>query len=143
MDFLVPNTNFNEDSYPIKVKLKGEINAEDYFKTNEYIKVMIDTKEQSNYSPGFLNCKVSDIVDNDIILLTNTEITKVYYNIKLQVKGKTFVAEKVWSINDTIDDTFTGACVLEPQIGFTNDDIAVLDFASLYPTIIISRNNHV
>ena len=140
MDFLVPNTNFNEDSYPIKVKLKGEINAEDYFKTNEYIKVMIDTKEQSNYSPGFLNCKVSDIVDNDIILLTNTEITKVYYNIKLQVKGKTFVAEKVWSINDTIDDTFTGACVLEPQIGFTNDDIAVLDFASLYPTIIISRN---
>jgi DNA polymerase elongation subunit (family B) len=140
MDFLVPNTNFNEDSYPIKVKLKGEVNAEDFFKTNEYIKVMIDTKEQSNYSPGFLNCKVSDIIDNDIVLLTNTEITKIYYNVKLQVKGKTFVAEKVWSINDTIDDTFTGACVLEPQIGFTNDDIAVLDFASLYPTIIISRN---
>jgi len=140
MDFLVPNTNFNEDSYPIKIKLKGDIIVDDFFKTNEYIKVMIDIKENNSYSPGFLNCKVSEIIDNDIILLTNTEISKVYYNVKVQTKGKTFIADKVWSINDTIDDTFTGACVLEPQIGFTNNDIAVLDFASLYPTIIISRN---
>ena len=142
MDFLVPNTNFNEDSYPIKIKLKGDIDAETYFKVNEYVKAHINIKDENfkGYNSGILNCKVSEIGDNEIILLTNAELKKVYYNVKLQVKGKSCIAEKVWSINDTIDDTFTGACVLEPEIGFTNNDIAVLDFASLYPTIIISRN---
>jgi DNA polymerase elongation subunit (family B) len=141
MDFLVPNTNFNEDSYPIQIKLKGDIIAEDIFKQNEYIQVFITMKNKTtSYNSGVLNCKLSEIVDNDLILLTNTELDKIYYNVKIITNGKTYIAEKVWSINDTIDDTFTGACVLEPQIGFTNNDIAVLDFASLYPTIIISRN---
>ena len=46
----------------------------------------------------------------------------------------------MWSNDDAIDDSFTGATVLEPTCGFFNDNIAVLDFASLYPTIMISRN---
>jgi DNA polymerase delta subunit 1 len=46
----------------------------------------------------------------------------------------------MWSNEDAIDDSFTGATVLEPIPGMYKDNIAVLDFASLYPTIMISRN---
>jgi len=46
----------------------------------------------------------------------------------------------MWSNEDAVDDSFTGATVLEPLPGMYRDNIAVLDFASLYPTIMISRN---
>lgn len=142
MDYLVPNTNFNEDNYPIKIKLKSGIDS-NIFKVGDFLKLGIKaTKSANSYSGNDqLNCKISEIVDEShIILLTNIELSQHYYNVKLFYKGSSMIIDKVWSINELIDDTFTGACVLEPIIGFTNDDVVVLDFASLYPTIIISRN---
>ena len=142
MDYLVPNTNFNEDNYPIKIKLKSGIDS-DVFKVGDFLKLGIKaTKSANSYSGNDqLNCKISEIVDEShVILLTSIELSQPHYNIKLFYKGSSMVVEKVWSVNELIDDTFTGACVLEPLIGFTNDDVVVLDFASLYPTIIISRN---
>lgn len=137
MDYLVPNTNFNEDTYPIQIKLKTPINLDD-FKINDFVQI---TLKRSSSSSNILNCKISEVIDeHNIVLLTNVELTNVYYNLKFSYKGHHNFVEKLWSINDVIDDSFTGACVLEPIIGFTNHDIAVLDFASLYPTIIISRN---
>jgi DNA polymerase delta subunit 1 len=38
------------------------------------------------------------------------------------------------------DTSFEGAFVLDPLKGFYEDPIAVLDFSSLYPSIIISKN---
>lgn len=135
MNYLVPNTNFNEDTYPIQIKLKNPINP-DYYKLNDFVQINV-----KRTGTGVLNCKISEVIDeHNIILLTNLEITNIYYNLKISYKGQTNLVEKLWSINDVIDDSFTGACVLEPLIGFTNHDVAVLDFASLYPTIIISRN---
>lgn len=141
MDYLVPNTNFNEDNYPIKIKLKNGMDT-NIFKIGDFLKLGIKaTKSDKSYGNDTLNCKISEIVDeNHVILLTNIELSQPYYNVKLFYKSVSFVVEKVWSVNELIDDTFTGACVLEPIIGFTNDDVVVLDFASLYPTIIISRN---
>jgi len=142
MDYLVPNTNFNEDNYPIKIKLKSGIDS-GVFKVGDFLKLGIKaTKSANSYSGNDqLNCKISEIVDEShLILLTNIELSQPYYNVKLFYKGFSMVTDKVWSVNELIDDTFTGACVLEPIIGFTNDDVVVLDFASLYPTIIISRN---
>ena len=142
MDFLVPNTNFNEDNYPIKVKLRAGQDSS-IFKVGDFLKLGIKATKSANSYNGNdqLNCKISEIVDEShVILLTSIELQNPYYNIKLYYKGSSIVVDKVWSINELLDDSFTGACVLEPVIGFTNDDVVVLDFASLYPTIIISRN---
>lgn len=38
------------------------------------------------------------------------------------------------------DDTYEGATVIEPIRGFYNTPIATLDFASLYPSIMIAHN---
>uniref|UniRef100_A0A7E4VMW2 DNA polymerase n=1 Tax=Panagrellus redivivus TaxID=6233 RepID=A0A7E4VMW2_PANRE len=38
------------------------------------------------------------------------------------------------------DDTYEGATVIEPMRGFYNEPIATLDFASLYPSIMIAHN---
>ncbi|MFH4977002.1 hypothetical protein AB6A40_003711 [Gnathostoma spinigerum] len=38
------------------------------------------------------------------------------------------------------EDTFEGATVIEPVRGFYNEPIATLDFASLYPSIMIAHN---
>lgn len=133
MDFLVPNTNFNEDTYPIQIKLKNPINTDD-FNINDFVKINIK-------NDTVMNCKISEIIDDqNIVLFINTELSNIYYNLKMVYNGKNHQIDKLWAINDVIDDSFTGACVLEPEIGFTNNDVAVLDFASLYPTIIISRN---
>lgn len=41
--------------------------------------------------------------------------------------------------NDT-GDTYEGATVIEPLRGFYSRPIATLDFASLYPSIMIAHN---
>ena len=43
------------------------------------------------------------------------------------------------SIEDT-SEKYTGATVLEAKVGLYNDPVAGLDFASLYPSIMISQN---
>lgn len=35
---------------------------------------------------------------------------------------------------------YQGATVVEPKVGFYNRPVATLDFASLYPSIIIAYN---
>jgi len=148
MNFLVPNTNFNEDSYPVQLKLKNEVDP-DSITIGDYIKISINTTPEGQIQSAsksykntvILNCKISEVIDeNNIVALVNSEITKIYYNLKGMYKNSVLSIDKLYSINDIVDDSFTGACVLEPVIGFTNHDVAVLDFASLYPTIIISRN---
>ncbi|UVZ34365.1 DNA polymerase [Elephant endotheliotropic herpesvirus 3B] len=42
--------------------------------------------------------------------------------------------------NDSTEDTYQGATVLEPKTSFYNTPVAVLDFASLYPSIIQAYN---
>jgi len=38
------------------------------------------------------------------------------------------------------DESYEGATVLDPLTGFYNEPIATLDFASLYPSIMIAHN---
>jgi DNA polymerase delta subunit 1 len=38
------------------------------------------------------------------------------------------------------DEAYEGATVLEPVRGYYNEPIATLDFASLYPSIMIAHN---
>lgn len=144
MDFLVPHTNFNEDNYPINIKTKDPHNfTEDDI--GEYINLDVgfdaDLNKTMSNKRTVLSCKLSEIVDeNNIIVLCDVEISKEYYNRTLKYKFKEYLAARVWPCEDAIDDSFTGATVLEPNPGMYFDNIAVLDFASLYPTVEISRN---
>lgn len=41
---------------------------------------------------------------------------------------------------DSTDDKFAGATVIEPKKGFYTEPVATLDFASLYPSIMMAHN---
>jgi DNA polymerase elongation subunit (family B) len=138
LDFLVPHTNFNEDAYPITIKMKET----DVFTTddiNNYIDILLGVHNGKRIS---ISGKIKEIIDeNTIIVNSDTEITKEYYNRTISYNGRSFTASRLFSSEDAVDSSFTGATVLEPLPGmYKSDNIAVLDFASLYPTIMISRN---
>jgi DNA polymerase elongation subunit (family B) len=148
MNFLVPHTNFNEDSYPINIKCKNEIEL-DIDNIGEYIEVNCGTsqkspKKQGNAKPLVINGRISEIIsETEFVILSDAEIAHDYFNVKgkLRFGNKTeFLINRMFSSEDLVDDSFTGATVLTAQSGFYDENIAVLDFASLYPTIMISRN---
>lgn len=220
MDFVVPHTNFNEDSYPFTLKM-DEANVftdesiGDYITINmgseakraetgvitsthgNSINITCDHDIEAKYFRGYIkkghlcgsitdiknddtptsvrtiltvslfpsptevdhNIQVGDklyfdisiprpvsgrifeIVDeHTVIALCDDEISEFKYNKTLVYNRTTHSVAKLWQNRDAIDDSFTGATVLEPCTGMYTDNIAVLDFASLYPTIQISRN---
>jgi DNA polymerase delta subunit 1 len=146
MDFLVPHTNFNEDSFPCQIKMKDPGVISDDM-VGEYVEIKsIDLEylsENGKKKRRTVNVqgKVSEILDDyNYIILCDTEITNEFYNRKLKFKHTEHLIARIWPNDDAKDDSFTGATVLEPHPGMYKDNIAVLDFASLYPTIMISRN---
>jgi DNA polymerase elongation subunit (family B) len=144
MNFLVPHTNFNEDNYPLQVKLYEKFHF-DKFDIGDLITIELWIQKDNKPKKTTVSGKVSSLDFDKLVvnLDSDTEITKDYYNlvIKLINKGYECKLKKLSIIDDDIQESFTGASVLEPKCGFYNtDNIAILDFASLYPTIMISRN---
>lgn len=141
MDFLVPHTNFNEDTFNLYIKTKElhNLNQDDL---NEYIEINCGKSQTNDKRPLVLSAKINEIISDDTIsVLCDTEINKDYFNISFKKNFKDYQISRLWCPDDLIDDSFTGATVLEPKPGvYFKDNIAVLDFASLYPTIMISRN---
>jgi DNA polymerase elongation subunit (family B) len=141
MDFLVPHTNFNEDSYPIIVKTKVEHEL-DLDHINEYVQINCGRNKNSYGKLVTINGKISEIVDETtFIVLSNTELQEPeLFTSKFTYKQNSFVNVSLSNGDDLVDTSFTGATVLDATPGMYNENIAVLDFASLYPTIMISRN---
>lgn len=146
MGYLVPHTNFNEDSYPINIKCKGDHGLEDEH-INEYVEINCGRSQSGNgkLRDFKFNGKITEILnETEFVVLSDTEITHDYFNVKYtQLFGRNrspFGVTRLYSSDDLADDTFTGATVLEAQNGIYRENISVLDFASLYPTIMISRN---
>jgi len=139
MEFLVPHTNFNEDSNPIGIKTKDAHGLDDT-DTGEYIEVNCGS---SQLGKKMRVCgKISEIIDeNEFVILSDTELQQELFNVTYIYKRSTTDVSRMWSAEDAVDDSFTGATVLEPKPGmYYDDNIAVLDFASLYPCVEISRN---
>lgn len=138
MDFLVPHTNFNEDSYPVHVKFREPHNLDDAA-VGEYVSIHCGARGDT--STVTLSGKVDSIVDEGhIIVLIDTEITRDYYNVVFKRGYSQTTVARVWPCDDLLDDSFTGATVLEPLPGMYENNIAVLDFSSLYPSVLMSRN---
>jgi DNA polymerase delta subunit 1 len=144
MDFLVPHTNFNEDSYPITLKFKDTSLICDETNVGEYLDIDLGSQTLGDNSKKRtkITARISEIVDeNTLIALSDVELTNELYNRKINFGRREYTCFRISSNEDAIDDSFTGATVLEPKPGwYGTDNIAVLDFASLYPTIMISRN---
>jgi len=144
MNFLVPHTNFNEDNYPLQIKLY-EKNHFDKFEIGDLTSIDLWIQKDKINKKIVVSGKVSSM-DSDKLVInldSDTEITKDYYNLVVKLINKNYECrfKKLSVIDDDIQESFTGASVLEPKCGFYNtDNIAILDFASLYPTIMISRN---
>lgn len=140
MNFLVPHTNFNEDAYSLFIKSKDP----HPFETDdigEYVEINCGRSQNESNKPLVLTAKLSEIIDDHtFVVFSDTEIKNDFFNIKFRYKRNDYCITRMWSNDDVIDDSFTGATVLEPVPGMYKDNIAVLDFASLYPTIMISRN---
>lgn len=64
---------------------------------------------------------------------------KVFSQLLYEARNMGYIVPTI-PYNTTSDDTFTGATVLEARSGAYYRPIAGLDFASLYPSIMISNN---
>jgi DNA polymerase elongation subunit (family B) len=140
MDFLVPHTNFNEDSYPITLKFKEVVEICDDSNIGQYLDINLGSQGDTKRTK--ITARISEIVDeNTLIALSDVELTNEMYNRKISFGRREYTCFRISSNEDAVDDSFTGATVLEPKPGwYGKDNIAVLDFASLYPTVEISRN---
>ena len=92
MDFLVPHTNFNEDSYPIIVKTKVEHEL-DIEHINEYVQINCGRNKNSYGKLVTINGKISEIVDETtFIVLSNTELQEPeLFTSKFTYKQNNFV----------------------------------------------------
>lgn len=128
MNFLVPHTNYNEDSFPIAMTFKE---IPDGLVIGDYASMNINKKT--------INAKIIDLDEerNIVYASTSSELSDVYYNVRV---NKKYVANKVYNIEESSDDTFTGATVLTAKAGYYENNVCTLDFASLYPTIEIANN---
>lgn len=131
MNFLVPHTNFNEEKYLLKIKFKKEM-----IKIIEGDYIILKCE---NHMFDFC-FKVENITDNviegtsDCDIFENNIISIKYNNITIKAENLSI------SSIDNYENSFTGATVLEPESGYYPDNVAILDFASLYPTIMIGYN---
>jgi DNA polymerase delta subunit 1 len=79
--------------------------------------------------------RVSSTVPNDIMLRGQQE--KVMNSIVRYAHQWGFVINE---FEETVVQPYKGATVIEPLTGFYSKPVAVLDFASLYPSIMIDKN---
>jgi DNA polymerase delta subunit 1 len=73
-------------------------------------------------------------------LLNRGQQIKVISQLLRKAKDKNFILPTNRSKGNSDEKGFEGAYVLEPERGFYQEPIATLDFASLYPSIMMAHN---
>lgn len=127
MGYLVPHTNFNNDTIDYKLVL----DRTGVFKKNDPVKLSYGHKHSSG--------TVKSVISSTCIeVLVNSEIDVNSGGYTLQVGTSKYTVTGI-ELQDS-EESFSGATVLTAIPGVFDNNIAVLDFASLYPTIMISRN---
>jgi DNA polymerase elongation subunit (family B)/intein/homing endonuclease len=140
MNYLVPDTNFNEDSYPISIKFYDDHTIESC-DIGEYVEIKNMASDTQGGRDKNISCKISEIVDSKtIIVVSDTELKKEYYNKTISYKYANYKSSRLFPNDEEINDSFSGAYVLDADKNLHSDNICILDFASLYPTIMIAWN---
>jgi DNA polymerase elongation subunit (family B) len=136
MNFLVPHINFNSDNYPVMVKLKE--NHDLHLAIDDTLTIQLKSKTKyGRFEETSLTIK-SIIDENTFQANCNTEMTKEQFNLK--ILNTHSIIKVMTPIDEDKNDTFTGATVLVAIPGIRTENISILDYSSLYPTVIISRN---
>lgn len=65
---------------------------------------------------------------------------KIFSLVAKQCLDDGFIIPVVRRVEEDVDESYEGAIVLDPEPGIYEDPVAVLDFASLYPSSMISEN---
>eukprot|EP00195_Chlamydomonas_chlamydogama_P002057 CAMPEP_0202920478 /NCGR_PEP_ID=MMETSP1392-20130828/76878_1 /ASSEMBLY_ACC=CAM_ASM_000868 /TAXON_ID=225041 /ORGANISM="Chlamydomonas chlamydogama, Strain SAG 11-48b" /LENGTH=1079 /DNA_ID=CAMNT_0049613975 /DNA_START=162 /DNA_END=3401 /DNA_ORIENTATION=+ len=75
-------------------------------------------------------------------LLTRGQSIKVFSQLLRKARSRGFIIPNIKYSGPMNTDgaTYEGATVLEPQLGFYDKPVATLDFASLYPSIMMAHN---
>jgi DNA polymerase elongation subunit (family B) len=136
MGFLVPHTNFNTDTHSITILLKDAMSyKQDCAGGDAFVQLHIQGL------PRPIHGRIVNVSESgkQIDIMTDTELTDANKECKVVYLGMSFKGNAFNSDESAIDG-FTGATVLKAIPGIYKDNIAVLDFMSLYPTIMISRN---
>lgn len=125
MHFAVPQTNFNYE--PFMYTITG-LNSDHGLHKDVYIRF-----------DKYLTARVIDVITPDeISIATDRELPLTLREFMYGSRRYTF--SNIFQRKSLNEDSFTGATVLDAKPSYYTDNIAVLDFASLYPTIMISRN---
>ena len=117
----------------------------------DYVKLM---KEVSNADKDELLTRISEISDEDYAYLQdNSLLVKEFLKLTMKHDNSKFGAPKDWILDEWYEEViaihqgekgmegYEGAIVLDPKPGlYLEDPIAVLDYASLYPSSIIEKN---
>lgn len=151
MNYMVPHTNFNADTVSYIIKTKTPLLLKE-----SHIGSFIDLQLRyqgsgggSSWGGGGANKykkwsgKIMEIIDdNTFTIMMDNECTESFSTFTLQssLNPQKHLISKFCLNEDIEEASFTGATVLDPIPGMYIDNVAVLDFASLYPTIMISRN---
>lgn len=95
------------------------------------------------------------LIDKLLLLVNNIEMSRVtgvpltylmtrgqQIKVMSQIYRKTKQRNMLIPNNEhmTYDDTFQGATVIQPKRGYYDETVATLDFASLYPSIMMAHN---
>ena len=132
MGFLVPHIAFNKDSYPVKITMK--INDLTDNVIGKELQLSINNRNSTGTITSIEHTDTHTILD----VLRNNEYKDNEFDVSFRLRG-TLYRGKI-SDYEMDEGTFTGATVLTAIPGVYTDNIAVLDFASLYPTIMIGYN---
>lgn len=73
-------------------------------------------------------------------LLNRGQQIKVVSQLLRKAREKNFILPTNKATKSSDDKGFEGAYVLDPMVGFYKEPIATLDFASLYPSIMMAHN---
>jgi DNA polymerase elongation subunit (family B) len=142
LKFLVPDTNFNENNFPLIMHIESH-NL--YNSMGVYTTVpcgdQIVLEEPPMYHPTKIECKLSEVIDENRILVNGDfDILEPMYNMRCKIGNRQVTVKSILPAETECETGFTGASVLEPLFGVIMDDVVTLDFASLYPTIIMGFN---
>ena len=136
MKFIVPVTNFNEDDIKLRidnVKLKNPTDITTLLSRRGYYK--IPTGKRVKGREIFHYFKITNYHNGSF-----EGVTDIAFSKRNKFVPGLPGCVTITTIPTPTEMSFTGATVLEPKCGLYTDPVAIMDFASLYPTVEISRN---
>jgi DNA polymerase elongation subunit (family B) len=132
MGYLVPHIAFNKDSYPVKITMKLNDLSDNII--DKEIELSINNRKSTGTITSIEKTDTHTVLE----VLRNTEYKDNEFDVSFRLRG-TLYRGKIQD-GDVDEGSFTGATVLTAVNGLYTENIAVLDFASLYPTIMIAFN---